>query len=88
MTTTAYVTNYAIKHGIIHVVEITDEEIEKGYFSFKFNNKKYYAFMYKNTSDWTADKEQALRKVNDMKRKKLISLERQIAKIESLEFKL
>lgn len=75
-----WVTKYALTNGIIEGEGRTISEN-----SIEFNNEKHNdAWFYGN--DWHTDRNNAVKKAEEMRLKKIISLQKQIKKLEGLKF--
>ena len=74
-----YVTKYALSAGIEHIEVITTSSPE-----YVRENKRYARDFHKG--DWFEDKEEARFKAESMRTKKILSLQKQIEKLERLSF--
>lgn len=81
--TKAYITKYALTQGIF---EADGEESSAGGFRFRFPGS--YTSEYVYGKDWHKTFPEALSRAEEMRKRKLASLNRQIKKLESIEFKL
>ncbi|MBL3522844.1 hypothetical protein IM876_09225 [Serratia plymuthica] len=75
--TTVYITKYALTKGIIKV----EGEIAKS------GNIFYGKGGYQHSSDFRMTLEEAIEKAEDMRRRKLESMKKKIALLESIDFK-
>lgn len=73
----AYVTKWALKKGII---EVENPEFYEKYICFGVYNELV------NPVDWFRTKQEAIRRAEDMRVKKISSLKKQLAKLERMKF--
>ena len=76
---TAWVTKYALTQGIMKV----DGEVHHGTSSNMFS---YGEYGYAHGDDWHRTHESAVAKAEDMRKKKIASLKKSIAKLEAMNF--
>ena len=75
----AYITHYALTKGIL---EMEGEGSENGYF---YARKGIYGQTFQ-LSEWTQDRSVAVSRAAAMRTRKLLSLKKQIAKLEAMRF--
>ncbi len=74
-----YITKYALTKGIEHI-----EVKETSYPEYVKENTKWGRDFHKG--DWWENKDDAIKKAEGMRKKKIASLEKQIGKLKKLEF--
>lgn len=81
-----WITKYALTQGIeeVDLTQVASFKIEHGYLSFYRKNSQLPEVYFKN--DWCDTKEQAINKAEEMRKKKIESLKKQIAKLENIKF--
>lgn len=77
--TTVYITKYALTRGILK--SVGKIERDSGFF-YPGDRTCGYA----TPTQWTASKQEAIKKAEEMRRKKIESLKKQIERIEKLNF--
>lgn len=81
----AYVTKYALTDGIV-IVDAEASENSIGMISYK--KPDHWGTMFAHGKDWHRTEEQALARAEEMRKKKIVSLEKSIAKMRSIEIKV
>jgi hypothetical protein len=92
MSKLAYVVKYALTAGV-QVVDVEKRDVKPstysaGYWSGYWFEKSLFSDSFKEGRDFSFDKEEAEKLFDEMKAKKLKSLDKQISKISKLTFKL
>lgn len=78
---TFFVTKYALTRGILEIKAI---ELDNGMIKCTVNSHTTY--YHGEGREWHRTKDEAVKKANEMREKKLASLKKQIVKLESLSF--
>ena len=81
----AYVTKYALTDGIV-IVDAEASENSIGMISYK--KPGHWATMFAHGKDWHRTEQAALARAEEMRKKKIVSLEKSIDKMRSLEIKV
>lgn len=78
---TFFVTKYALTQGILEIkaIELDNEMIKQ-------INEGRTSYYHDEGREWHRTKDEAIKKANEMREKKLASLKKQIVKLESLSF--
>lgn len=92
MSKLAYVVKYALTVGV-KVVDVEKQDVKpstysEGYWSGYWFEKSQFSDSFKEGRDFSFDKEEAEKLFDEMKAKKLTSLDKQISKISKLTFKI
>jgi hypothetical protein len=74
-----YVTKYALTEGILQKVGVICHDVSSDMF-------RWSSLGTCHKGDWWRTKEEAVKKAEEMKRKKILSLKKQIQKLENLKF--
>jgi hypothetical protein len=89
MATTIWVTRYALSSGIFSVeadIKTSNSDGADGPTTASFKREQDVWNIYVHKPDWYRTREDAVKRANEMRRKKIISLKRQIEKLEALTF--
>lgn len=76
----AYITKYALTKGIL---EKEAEECGNGMIA---TREKWNAYFHGEGKEWHRTKEEAIKRAEEMRKKKICSLEKQIEKLERMKF--
>jgi hypothetical protein len=80
--TTIYVTKWCLTNGIVKVIDATQSTTVHGGYSYA--DGKYTRFVY--FGDYYLNEQRAMLQASSMRDRKLNSLKKQVAKLESLDF--
>ena len=76
---TAFVTKYALTQGIMEVEGEVCHDVNSNMFA-------YGKYGHAHGNDWYRNREDAIKKADEMKKKKIVSLQKSISKLESMTF--
>ena len=84
-----WITKYALTDGIEEIDSNQVKEFEitdMGYLYFRRNGKYSYTMAIYSQKDWHRTKESAIKKAEEMRQNKIVSLKKQIKKLEEMRF--
>ena len=84
-----WITKYALTQGIEEIDSNQVKEFEMtdtGYLCFRRNEKYSFATEIYSQKEWYRTKESAIKKAEEMRKKKIASLKKQIEKLEEMRF--
>ena len=88
MTKLAYLVKYALSSGI-HAVDVSSfKMLDSGYLYGKWWQESLYSDSFKEGRDFSFDIKEAEQMFNEIKQKKLASLQKQMTKITNMQFKI
>jgi len=77
---------WVVKHLFSRgIIEVTGEMTESGAISIE-DKKSAWSYSHYHKGEWYSTQEEAIKKAEEMKARKLASLRKQIAKIEAMSF--
>jgi len=82
---TVFVTKYALTQGVFECLAEIYKDTESKMIRYRIEGSRFDQYVHGN--DWHKDRESAVEKAELMRTKKIASLSKQIAKLQSIDFK-